>query len=122
MGNADIRRIELDPRQRNQAAQCRCEDKHWRHVKIEPADPAPDEERLMQQQVTVVDQVGGPAGVVKGVSDIVETVKDVDGVGEERDQGDGDRGACPDDQRQRAARQQSAENRRAEGNASAHAV
>ncbi len=121
MGNADIGRIELDPRQRNHGAQCRCHDKYRRNVKIEPADPAFDEERLAQHQIAIVDQVSGPARVVKGVPDVVKTVKDIDCVGEKRDEGDGDRGAGRDDQRQRTARQQSAADRRAEGNASAHA-
>ena len=75
----------------------------------------------MQQQIAVMDQIGGPARVMEGVPDIVETVKDVDGVGEKGDHGDGNRGTDPDDERKRPARNQSAEDRRTEGNASVHA-
>jgi hypothetical protein len=121
VGNADIGGIELDPRQRHQAAQCRCDDKHGRYVQMEPADPIVDAGRLMQQQIAVMNQIGGPARVVEGIPDIVEAVKDIDGVGEKRDDGYPDRGADPDDGRECPARQQAAEDRRTEGKASVHA-
>src|SRR5947208_16713603 len=89
-------------------------------MKIEPAAVL-DAGRLMQQEITVVDQVSGPPRVVEGVPNVVKAVKDVDRIGEERDESDGDRAPGPDDQRKRPARQECAEDRRADGNASAHA-
>jgi hypothetical protein len=91
------------------------------YVQVEPADPVVDAGRLMQQQIAVMDQIGGPARVMEGVPDIIKAVKDVDGIGEKRDYGDRNRGPDPDDDRKRPARQQPAEDRRTEGNASVHA-
>ena len=68
-----------------------------------------------------MDQVSGPPRVVEGVPNVVKAVKDVDCIGEERDESDGDRAPGPNDQRKRPARQQRAEDRGADGNASAHA-
>ena len=68
-----------------------------------------DAGRLMQQEITVVDQVSGPPRVVEGVPNVVKAVKDVDCIGEERDESDGDRAPGPDDQRKRPARQECAE-------------
>src|SRR5437870_3629258 len=80
MGNADICRIELDHRQRDERTERRSGQKQRRDVKVEPTHAVGGTGWVMKLKIGVMDQVGGPASIVKGISNIIETMEYVNSV------------------------------------------